>query len=210
MGAPEPIHAHAIDNIRFIRDAMSRATEFTAVPGWGGVAMGVTALDHGGGVGTARRSAPLGAGLARGRVRRRARSRSVAMAIKARRAGTPLSSAAPAHPLRARRICRRCVAGDRAHAGVRAGRPHRAAAGLLAAADAAPRPRPAARFSVRIVPILGHLLHGARRRRVRASRGVGTLVRWPPASAALHIGFGSGDREELWRLDSNGSGSRTQ
>ena len=44
MGAPEPIHAHAIDNIRFIRDTMSRATEFTAVPGWGGVAMGVTAL----------------------------------------------------------------------------------------------------------------------------------------------------------------------
>jgi len=44
MGAPEPIHAHAIDNIRFIRDTMSRATEFTAVPGWGGVVMGVTAI----------------------------------------------------------------------------------------------------------------------------------------------------------------------
>ncbi len=44
MGAPEPIHAHAIDNLRFIRDTMARATEFTAVPGWGGVAMGVTAL----------------------------------------------------------------------------------------------------------------------------------------------------------------------
>ena len=33
MGAPEPIHAHAIDNIRFIRDTMSRATQFTALPG---------------------------------------------------------------------------------------------------------------------------------------------------------------------------------
>ena len=42
--APEPIHAHAIDNIRFIRDAMARASEFTAVPGWGGVAMGATAI----------------------------------------------------------------------------------------------------------------------------------------------------------------------
>ena len=42
--APEPIHAHAIDNIRFIRDAMARASEFTAIPGWGGVAMGVTAI----------------------------------------------------------------------------------------------------------------------------------------------------------------------
>ena len=45
MGAtPEPIHAHAIDNIRFIRDAMARATAFTAVPGWGGVGMGATAI----------------------------------------------------------------------------------------------------------------------------------------------------------------------
>jgi hypothetical protein len=41
---PEPIHAHALENIRFIRDTMSRAGEFTAVPGWGGVAMGMTAL----------------------------------------------------------------------------------------------------------------------------------------------------------------------
>lgn len=40
----EPIHAHAADNLRFIREAMSRAAEFTAVPGWGGVAMGATAL----------------------------------------------------------------------------------------------------------------------------------------------------------------------
>ena len=38
------IHAHALENLRFIRDAMARASEFTAVPGWGGVLMGVTAL----------------------------------------------------------------------------------------------------------------------------------------------------------------------
>ena len=44
MPEPEPIHAHAADNLRFIRDAMSKAGQFTAVPGWGGVAMGVTAL----------------------------------------------------------------------------------------------------------------------------------------------------------------------
>ena len=41
---PEPIHVHALENIRFIRDTMARASEFTAVPGWGGVGMGVTAI----------------------------------------------------------------------------------------------------------------------------------------------------------------------
>lgn len=34
----------AQDNLRFIRDTMQRSRAFTAVPGWGGVAMGVTAL----------------------------------------------------------------------------------------------------------------------------------------------------------------------
>ena len=38
------IRAHAEENIRFIRDTMERASSFTAVPGVGGMAMGVTAL----------------------------------------------------------------------------------------------------------------------------------------------------------------------
>ena len=42
--APIPIDARAADHLRYIRETMERAGEFTAVPGWGGVAMGTTAL----------------------------------------------------------------------------------------------------------------------------------------------------------------------
>ena len=41
---PIPIDARAADHLRYIRETMERAAEFTAVPGWGGVAMGITAF----------------------------------------------------------------------------------------------------------------------------------------------------------------------
>jgi len=42
--APIPIDSRAADHLRYIRETMERAAEFTAVPGWGGAAMGLTAL----------------------------------------------------------------------------------------------------------------------------------------------------------------------
>jgi len=54
MASPRPVssapsdspalHTRAMENLSFIRDTMERATAFTAVPGWGAVAMGGTAL----------------------------------------------------------------------------------------------------------------------------------------------------------------------
>ena len=38
-----PLHLHAMDNISYIRETMSRSTQFTAVPGWGMVIVGVLA-----------------------------------------------------------------------------------------------------------------------------------------------------------------------
>lgn len=42
--APLSIDDHARENLQFIRQTMERAGSFTAVPGWGGVALGITAL----------------------------------------------------------------------------------------------------------------------------------------------------------------------
>jgi len=89
---PEPLHAHAMENLHYIREAMSRAGQFTAIPGWGGVAIGITAVVTAAVSGPPDNSmrwvtiwlaeAALAAviGLA-------------SMALKARRAGAPLSTA---------------------------------------------------------------------------------------------------------------------
>jgi len=41
---PDALRDYAVSNLRYIREAMERASAFTSIPGWGGVAIGVTAL----------------------------------------------------------------------------------------------------------------------------------------------------------------------
>ena len=92
----DSIQAHAADNLRYIRDAMTRAGEFTAVPGWGGVAIGTTAIAAAVISGPPDRTlrwvlvwlAEAGVAGSIGLV---------AMTRKANRAGAPLFSTAPAY-----------------------------------------------------------------------------------------------------------------
>jgi hypothetical protein len=41
---PEALRDHAVSNLRYIRETMERAASFTSIPGWGGCAVGATAL----------------------------------------------------------------------------------------------------------------------------------------------------------------------
>lgn len=41
---PLPIHEHALESLRVIRETMERAGSFTSIPGWGGFLIGITAI----------------------------------------------------------------------------------------------------------------------------------------------------------------------
>lgn len=47
MEDPPALHEHALSNIRYIREAMERAAGFTSIPGWGGFAIGLSAIAAG-------------------------------------------------------------------------------------------------------------------------------------------------------------------
>jgi hypothetical protein len=88
---PVDLEAHALDNLRFIRETMEGASAFTAVPGWGGMMMGVTALVAAF-VASLQPSAPLWLGVWVVEAAVSCLIGAVAMLQKARKADTPLLS----------------------------------------------------------------------------------------------------------------------
>ncbi|MEO8036465.1 MAG: hypothetical protein ABI837_18655 [Acidobacteriota bacterium] len=44
MADPASIHEHTLDNLRYIRKPLEKAGSYTSIPGWGAVAIGITAL----------------------------------------------------------------------------------------------------------------------------------------------------------------------
>jgi len=88
---PEPLHEHALEHLRYIRDTMERASAFTAVPGWGGVLMGATALAAAPIAGPPRESAQWVAVWIADAVVAAAIGL-VAIALKAHKTGSPLAA----------------------------------------------------------------------------------------------------------------------
>ena len=173
------LHEHAAENLRFIRDTMARATDFTAVPGLGGVLMGVLALAATIVAGPPRDTrAWLGIWLATGRRRGRHRRH------------RDSAESAPPQPAAQRSrgpaICPRPGAGARrrrrADRSVRAAPSHGAASRLLVAVLR--RGRHERRRVLRAArAVHGRRVHRARRAGLRRRPPIGDTSSWPPASA---------------------------
>ena len=90
---PEPVRIgeHAFDNLRYIRETMERAGSFTSIPGWGGVAIGITAIVAAVVAGGRSGGAWVGAWLVEAGIA--AVIAFVSMAIKGRRAGVDFTAA---------------------------------------------------------------------------------------------------------------------
>ena len=90
---PLPLQEHAVDDLRYIRQTMERTSALTAIPGWGQVAIGATALAAAGlAARAANPTAWLGVWLAEAVLA--VAIGSTAMAIKSRAAGLLFQTAA--------------------------------------------------------------------------------------------------------------------
>ncbi|SRR5581483_977371 len=90
---PEPVRIgdHALDNLRYIRETMERAGSFTSIPGWGGLAIGITAVGAGIAVRNRTGEAWLSGWLIEALIA--AAIAIVTMAIKGKRAGVDFTAA---------------------------------------------------------------------------------------------------------------------
>ena len=183
--APPALHDHAMDNLRFIRATMERAAAFTAVPGWGGVVMGASALAAAAIAGPPR-SGPRWLGVWLTEAAAAVTIALVAMARKARRSGSALADA-PARrfafafvpPLAAGAVLTAVLA--------RAGLAPRLPGCWLLLYGAAVVTGGA--FSVRVVPVMGLCLMALGAAAFAAPADWGS---WFMAAGfgAVHIGFG--------------------
>ena len=177
--APFPIHEHALENLRVIRETMERAGSFTSIPGWGGLVIGISAI---GAAAVAQRAvtAPhdwltvwlIEAGIA-------AIIGAVTMAVKWRRTATPFMSGAARRffvsyfaPLIAGAILTFVLA----HRGAFDSIP---AVWLLLYGSAFVS---SGAFSIRVIPVMGvcYMILG----------GFAALVRLPVGNLLLGAGFG--------------------
>ena len=91
--APPALHTRAMDELRFIRTTMERAGRFTAVPGWGGVFMGLSALATAAAAAGVPQNEPRWLALWLGDAALAAAIALVAMGRKANQSGSPLVAA---------------------------------------------------------------------------------------------------------------------